>query len=195
MEFGSTPRSGVAQAQKAKVSGDERPQLRASSLPPTFHFPSPSLILTQVILSFTEKHSVFSGLLQRLRSRDKERERQRSLQRQRTRDREMRRSLSYYAPPFYMPTDSQQVQLSIILLVIYRSSYGHLSIILLVICQSSYCHLTSHLSIILLVIYQSSYCHLSIILLSFVNHLTGHLSIISLAFDSDEADMTQTNQT
>ncbi|XP_059176788.1 E3 ubiquitin-protein ligase UBR5-like isoform X3 [Physella acuta] len=43
-------------------------------------------------------------LINRLRSRD--RERQRSTIRQRSRDREMRRTLSYDAPPFYMPTDA-----------------------------------------------------------------------------------------
>ncbi|XP_046357083.2 E3 ubiquitin-protein ligase UBR5-like isoform X2 [Haliotis rufescens] len=47
------------------------------------------------------------NLIQRLRSRERERERQRSaMQRQRSRDREPRRTLSYDAPPFYMPTDA-----------------------------------------------------------------------------------------
>lgn len=43
-------------------------------------------------------------LIQRLRSRERERERHRSLQRQRSRDRETRRTLSYEAPSFFMPS-------------------------------------------------------------------------------------------
>ncbi|KAL3890879.1 hypothetical protein ACJMK2_003152 [Sinanodonta woodiana] len=47
------------------------------------------------------------NLIQRLRTRERERERQRaSTQRQRSRDRDSRRGLSYDAPPFYMPSDS-----------------------------------------------------------------------------------------
>ncbi|BFZ21562.1 hypothetical protein BsWGS_24601 [Bradybaena similaris] len=51
------------------------------------------------------QYSKSLDLINRLRSRDRERERQRSTMRQRSRDREMRRTLSYDAPPFYMPTD------------------------------------------------------------------------------------------
>ncbi|CAG5118736.1 unnamed protein product, partial [Candidula unifasciata] len=51
------------------------------------------------------QYSKSLDLINRLRSRDRERERQRSTIRQRSRDREMRRTLSYDAPPFYMPTD------------------------------------------------------------------------------------------
>ena len=48
----------------------------------------------------------YIGLIQKLRNRERERERQRSvLQRQRSRERETRRTLSYDAPPFYMPSD------------------------------------------------------------------------------------------
>ncbi|XP_055998190.1 E3 ubiquitin-protein ligase UBR5-like isoform X2 [Ostrea edulis] len=47
------------------------------------------------------------NLLQRARSRERERERQRStLRRQRSRERDARRTLSYDAPPFYMPADA-----------------------------------------------------------------------------------------
>lgn len=45
-------------------------------------------------------------LIQRLRSRERERERNRSIQRQRSRDRDARRTLSYDATPFYMPSDN-----------------------------------------------------------------------------------------
>lgn len=47
------------------------------------------------------------SLIQRARSRERERDRQRAaVQRQRSRDREMRRTLSYDAPPFFMPVES-----------------------------------------------------------------------------------------
>ncbi|XP_062606641.1 E3 ubiquitin-protein ligase UBR5-like isoform X3 [Saccostrea cucullata] len=47
------------------------------------------------------------NLLQRARSRERERERQRStLRRQRSRERDTRRTLSYDAPPFYMPAEA-----------------------------------------------------------------------------------------
>ncbi|XP_033727140.1 E3 ubiquitin-protein ligase UBR5-like isoform X1 [Pecten maximus] len=47
------------------------------------------------------------SLIQRARSRERERDRQRAaVQRQRSRDRETRRTLSYDAPPFYMPAES-----------------------------------------------------------------------------------------
>lgn len=49
------------------------------------------------------------NLIQRLRSRERERERSRSIQRQRSRDRDTTRrissTLSFDAPPFYMPSD------------------------------------------------------------------------------------------
>lgn len=52
------------------------------------------------------QHSKSLDLINRLCSREYMRERQRSSIRQRSRDREMRRTLSYDAPPFYMPTDA-----------------------------------------------------------------------------------------
>ncbi|ESO86003.1 hypothetical protein LOTGIDRAFT_129991 [Lottia gigantea] len=51
--------------------------------------------------------SIQYSLMQRLRLREREREKIRThLQRQRSRDREPRRTLSYDAPPFYMPSDT-----------------------------------------------------------------------------------------
>ncbi|GFO10305.1 E3 ubiquitin-protein ligase ubr5 [Plakobranchus ocellatus] len=51
------------------------------------------------------QHTRSIDLINRLCSREILRERQRSSIRHRSRDREMRRTLSYDAPPFYMPTD------------------------------------------------------------------------------------------
>ena len=55
---------------------------------------------------------VDSDLIQRLRTRERERERERERQRssaalrRSSRERDSRRTLSYDAPPFYMPTDA-----------------------------------------------------------------------------------------
>ncbi|CAL1532111.1 unnamed protein product [Lymnaea stagnalis] len=71
--------------------------------------PLDSILVGGKSLQYTNKSLVSSppysatDLINRLRSRD--RERQRSTIRQRSRDREMRRTLSFDAPPFYMPTD------------------------------------------------------------------------------------------
>lgn len=54
--------------------------------------------------SHLKKLTFVSDLIQRLRSRERERERMRSALQRRTRD--TRRTLSYDAPPFYMPSDS-----------------------------------------------------------------------------------------
>lgn len=56
------------------------------------------------VLFLTKKLTFISDLIQRLRSRERERERMRSALQRRTRD--TRRTLSYDAPPFYMPSDS-----------------------------------------------------------------------------------------
>ncbi|KAK6960404.1 E3 ubiquitin-protein ligase UBR5 [Biomphalaria glabrata] len=62
-----------------------------------------SILVGGKSLQYTTKNL---DIIHRLRSRERERERQRSTIRQRSRDREMRRTLSYDAPPFYMPTDA-----------------------------------------------------------------------------------------
>ena len=51
-----------------------------------------------------------TDLIQKIRTRERERERQRasSSQRRNSRDRDSRRTLSYDAPPFYMPSDVSQ---------------------------------------------------------------------------------------
>ena len=60
----------------------------------------------------------YSDLIQRLRTRERERERERerqrtsSAQRRSSRERDSRRTLSYDAPPFYMPSDTSPSALS-----------------------------------------------------------------------------------
>ncbi|KAH9487956.1 E3 ubiquitin-protein ligase ubr5 [Bulinus truncatus] len=62
-----------------------------------------SILVGGKSLQYTNKSL---DIIHRLRSRERERERTRNTIRQRSRDREMRRTLSYDAPPFYMPTDA-----------------------------------------------------------------------------------------